>query len=705
MQSDTLLNPRAKLSAFDAFLTSDNEVLRSAAVCALPALGEGSAKDVRAVLLTARLDPDPDVRSDAMEALVPLAEPEDAEDLLHSLAGDPVREVKLAAIRALARLRSTEAVPLLQALVTSRSEDQVAWEDAGSDWEDWLDVQTAAIRALGDMQAEEAIDDLIVALMDAFGQSVDVPVYRALAQMGEIGVATLIEVFNQMKGVARRRAAAALARAAPESFEVHLEKLLAAEEPELRVLALMALAPDDARSEALARDDPDADIRAAALRHAVSAHPDLARRGLSDSSERVRVAALNSLAPPFEPDFREALVDNMLMWLPRCGPELAICVIERLPVLASDRALGPLLQLIDARENDLEVRVAAAKALGAPALEVPVALIAERLENPARQVRATLLAVLLQKVATDDAAMDLAAAVIAGDILLPEPDPEQMTGDVAVPDAGTPKEGAGSSRIWITPEGEIVERENAAQQSGQSTLDAIQLDAHVTLPVASPMAGETPEESGAKLAKRRAVEGSDDLAPSLACDAMRIFRDCVEGKLTEAMMARVDDPDETIRRAAWETLAGRAVAPAFRKTAEAGSADSDPLIRMAAFRILLQDPDPAVLSRGLNDADALIRAEAVAHLPASQALDFIGDTATAVRQKAAQKILTSGETTFIQAAMRAVIDSERSDTLGMLARQADAAQERAFEILADSVDNPRRALIILRGLAPRHDAS
>lgn len=699
MQVDTLMKSpaRSALWPLDRYLLAENDVLRSAAVRALPVLAMDGAEAVRDALRGALLDPDPDIRSDAMGLLGPMAQAEDAELIRKSLQGDPVREVKLAAIAALARLGDHDSIPLLRALVRSRAEDEVAWEDAGSDWEEWLDVQTAAITALGTLQAEEAIDDLIEVLFDAFGQSVDVPVCQALSDIGEIGVATLLEVFNQAKGVARRRAGAALSQADPDSLRLQLDALLAAEEPQLRHLALRVLAPEDARSALLTRSDPDPGVRAAALRHAAPAVAELARDGLSDASETVKAAALACLSGPFDPEFEKALVDNMLTWLDRASPPLAIAVIERLPQWASDRARDACLKVIDDADRDLEIRVAAAKALGRPDLQTPVDVIAAHLDNPAHQVRMTLLTVLRERAAVDHHAVEIAASVIAGEIAVPEQPWQRQAVDHEQPDAGTPKEGSGPAKIWITPEGDIIARDAADAQEGLSTLDAILADAEVSQP--PKLAGETPEESAPKRAKRRAVEGSDDIAISLACDAMRVFEGHESSVLTSALIARLDDGDATLRRTAWQVLASCRPDADLQCRAQAGFRDKDPTIRLAAYRILSKLAPDVLLADALADDDALIRAEAIAGLPAEAALAFIGDPAPVVRDRAVRRILEAGEGKSIEAAVEHAIRAERQDTLRKLVAGTRIAQEAALAALSAADVTDRRALIVLTGLA------
>ncbi len=108
-------------------LQSENEVVRCLAAKALGHIGSDLAADA---LVAALMDPDPDVRADAMEALVTCARPRDAAPVCRSLIGDPVQEVKIAALRVLARLGDRESIALIRRLALDRAEDTVSWEDA-----------------------------------------------------------------------------------------------------------------------------------------------------------------------------------------------------------------------------------------------------------------------------------------------------------------------------------------------------------------------------------------------------------------------------------------------------------------------------------------------------------------------------------------------------------------------------------------------
>jgi HEAT repeat protein len=698
MQADTLVRetPFEALGAFGPYLASKNEVFRSAAIQAIANDRDLPTDDVRSALLGFLLDEDPDIRCDAMEALTHLARPEDAETIRRSLQGDPVREVKLAAIATLARLQDTNSVPLLRSLALSRSDDQVAWEDEISDWEEWLDVQTASIAALGALQAKEAVDDLITALFDTYGQSVDIPVFKALGQMGDHGVSVLLEIFKETKGAMRRNAASALLELAGDTLRPHLDRLLATDERQLRLLAVKILPKDDPRGAELARNDSDPEIRAEALRQFASITPGLAQACLSDSNEVVKAAAIKGLSAPFDPDFHQAFVDNMLVWLETAGAQLGCAIVEKLVDIAPNRALGPFVQVLKDRSRNLELRIAVAKGLCAPQLKAPLSIIAECLDNPARQVRVALLTGLKVHAAHDAKAIELACQAIDGVLQLSEPDPLPIVGENR-PDAGTPKEGSGPSKIWITPDGDIVERDDQTPELSQSrsTLDAILSDPQVA--VVPKLAEDTPEETGSKRAKRRAVEGSDDLAGTLALDTLTLFADVDGTLLSEAIIRRTSDPDERMRRAAWTALAKRPVDEDCLEYAALAFKESDPVIRIAALRLLSAHGRVAQLADALSDEDALIRAEGVAALPAASAAGFLSDPASSVRTAAAESILGSGQESLIKAAIETAIDAEKGDTLRLLV-STKAARRIAVEHLSQSTTSNRGALITLRGL-------
>lgn len=692
-----------EISALQRFLDGENDVLRCAAVRALPHV-TGDRTAPRTALISALLDPDADVRTEAMEAFTCVATLKDVPVILRSLEGDPVREVKLSAIDALRQLPDETATGLLRALVLSRAEDRVSWEDEGSDWEDWLDVQIAAIRALGDLGVTDAIEDMMAARDDEYGQQLDVPVFNALAAMGETGVSWLVAVISTEGGHAGQRAADVLARCAPEALLLYIDTLVGSEDARLRALAVPHIAPDEALLGVLALKDTDAGVRRAALERAAPVQPDLAIRALRDSDAAVQAVALDNLSEPLPNEGRETIVDNMLAWLQRGSPALMRAAATKLPELAPDRAETELLALIGDSQRPLDARVAAASALGTLVPPVTVSTLASLLSNPAQQVRARLLGLLSDRALVGDTeAQGVLADAIGGTLLSDEdavcvPPKEQTGADVAL----SKDDGGGSGRIRITRDGEIVEDEDA--QVGidpqGSTLDSI-LNTQAPAP---DLAEDTPEESAPKRRKRRAVEGPSAIAEALILEAMQTAAAANVSDLETSLLDQAGNGTDGARRAAWQCLARRAThhLPREEACAAARSAfgDPDPVIRLAAYQIRMRRPvEEDLVQLASRDEDALIRAEAVRALPPESALAHFADPVLTVRSAALQRLTIAERPDLATAAFDQLVEAERSDTLSSLLSASAPATATAFSTLTDASLPLRKALVILTALS------
>ena len=320
------------------YLDAPEDVIRCAAARALAVLGDESAAPA---LVEALMDPDPDLRADAMAALVRCARPEDAPAIRRSLKGDPVPEVKIAAVQALARLKDEPSIPLLRGLARSRCEAEVAWEEEGA-WDDWLDIQVAAIEALGAMGAADAVDDLVRARGDEDGQDLDHVVIGALAGIPGPGVETVRGFLGHGDARVRQRALAALSGAARDLLLPMREALVRDPSPHVRRLAIDCFEEGDEALATLALEDPDASVRAAALACAAPMRPHVLRSALHDSDETVRAVALEARgsrpAGADEPD----LVANVEAWLRTASSRLARICATVLPTLAGADALHAL---------------------------------------------------------------------------------------------------------------------------------------------------------------------------------------------------------------------------------------------------------------------------------------------------------------------------------------------------------------------------
>ncbi|WP_424969235.1 HEAT repeat domain-containing protein [Dinoroseobacter sp. S76] len=690
--------PAETAATLATHIQSDNEIIRSAAIKALAGLGVAPALSLP-LLTDALMDPDPDVRTDAMDALSRCALPEHTELLVFSLEGDPVREVKRAALSGLARLRATSALDLIRALTLSRSEDRVAWEDENSDWEDWLDIQIAAIEALGEMRATEAIEDLMAARDDELGQTLDIPVFDALAKIGHDGVVWLLAILETEGGPARRRALTKLCQLDPALLVDHLDRLIASPDAQLRAHVVGQMDPDDTRLAQLAAEDPAASVRIGALQRVATEQPEKAIAALQDPAPEVQAAALDLIPAQLDPELSTSLEDNMLAWLAQGPAVLVRATARHLPRRAPERAEAPLLALIADPQRPLDARVSAVKSLATMEPAIETTRLVDLLGNPAQQIRTTVLVALTTRAQAGDLeAGDAIRAAIQGTLL--SDDVSQATAAPLAdgPDMTVPKEGeSGPRRIRISPEGEIIEDtpEAVASTSSHSTLTAIL----APMEAEPELAEDTPEEAPSKRRRRRAVEGADGVAEALVTEAIKICGTARMNGMTAALLAARPEAPDTAQQAIWTALAQTSPDPdcaeALLSAAHKAHGHEDPVIRAAAYAVLAKlAPDSPCLAAALEDPDALIRAAAIRRLPPEDALAYLGDGAMAVRHGAVDVILTEGSDAAQRQMAERIASAERADTLAYALAQSEPARRWFYDRLS-TPDLGDRAVFIL----------
>ena len=483
------------------YLDAPEDVIRCAAARALAALGDERAAPA---LIEVLLDPDPDLRADAMAALVRCARPEDASAIRRSLTGDPVPEVKIAAIQALARLKDEPSLPLLRGLARSRCEAEVAWEEGA--WDDWLDIQVAAIEALGAMGAADAVGDLVQARGDEDGQDLDHAVFGALAGIPGRGVEALRGFLGHGDARVRQRALAALSGAARDLLLPMREALVRDSSPHVRRLAIDCFEEGDEALAALALEDPDASVRAAALARAGPMRLDVMRSALRDSDEAVRAVALEARgsrpAGADEPD----LVANVEAWLRTAGPRLATTCAAVLPTLAGADALHALRETAGDDSRPLDVRIAALHSLRT--IETGEAVDALRLAAayPSSQLRLAALSALagLVRNASDEVrrkALSVLMDAVCGALRVGSEGEAQQAEESVVADDSLPED--------------VEDAEAADPPYPRSTLEAIRAREVKSIPP-SPEAAEqeltatSPTRRSRARPRRVAIEGSDE---------------------------------------------------------------------------------------------------------------------------------------------------------------------------------------------------
>lgn len=265
---------------------------------AIKAAGQWGLPSARNVLLEATRNDDPDVRVDALQTLVKLGEKGLGETFLWSLQNDPVSESKIAALSGLQAEDRELAAPLLRKLSVESFDDEIAWEDENADWDDWLDVQKEAIRTIGRLGIEEALDDLMTAAKDEFGQELWREVFEAYAGLGRPGFLALLDAGQSASERQRSRAARALGTSSDPHALKALDGLCQDKSVDVRLAALETMLERGAPlSDAQLIEDPSPLIRSmTAAKSPTISVDDLVNLVVHDDDRTVRLAAIRRLS-------------------------------------------------------------------------------------------------------------------------------------------------------------------------------------------------------------------------------------------------------------------------------------------------------------------------------------------------------------------------------------------------------------------------
>lgn len=624
-------------------------------------------------LIGALLDEDEDVRVDVAGALAQLADPRAVAPLLESLVGDPCGEVKVAAVKGLAGLRAPEAVPWLRRLAVSR-DAEIAWDESAyyaDGWDDWVDIQIAAIDALGDMSVHEAVPNIVAAIEDEDGQDLSEVGFKALSRLGPQGVAALSGFLESGDERRRRRVAVALAAADEPAAQAIVAQILRDPSKDVRLAAAQALAArasDDDRLAVLF-EDPDAELRAEMIRLCGRHHPDRLIERLDDGSESVQCAALEVLPRAQGVIVDDALTEMLTAKVLESPPMVAAAAAGTLTEIAPALARGLLAERLAETTAAPDVRLAAVRGLTVTGGDTATQALIGVLGDDERQVRLEAMAGLVEfaKAAEDwpNAAGDALLAALRGE-LVPEPDTEAAPAEAAaepgdaVPAGETPDDTS-----------EQTEEEAAEAAFPVSTLASILADNDAptaTLPDPGDKV-ELTNEDMERLAltvrqpTKKVVAITQQVAPyqDVRRFAARLLGDLAHEDVADALAAVLDEGDRDLRLAAADSLARigerRGGLPAATVEAlSAAYANTDRDLRLAVIRALgmskvggvSEDEGVAdLLIRCLKDEDSFIRLEAVGALAALGAAEheippLLQDADPGVRSAAAQAIAAAG---------------------------------------------------------------
>ncbi|NSX55650.1 HEAT repeat domain-containing protein [Parasulfitobacter algicola] len=691
------------LSLISRHLASDNAVIRCAAARALGALNDPRAASM---LVDALMDEDPDVRDDAMMALRRCAAPEHAQTILESLLGDPVKDVKIAAIQVLAKLNAVIAIPVLRGLALDRMEDKIAWEDQAGMWDDWLEVQIAAIAALGKMQDRGAVEPILAATQDELGQELEDVAFAALAQIPETGTAALLGIVRHPSDKTRRFALNALLNAKLSVLGPMIDVLANDVSPQIRILSLRACSADHGCVEQLGQDS-DPQVRFATLDRFGAQRPDLALAGLADTSEAVRALALSLVSEHPEPP--KDLFSNAAAWLAGARSELAIACITAMAKLDAPRAAPVLIDISGKPEQQAELRIAAIAALSASSDPDVIQHMAAMVHNPDRQLRAAALKALARVIQRDDQLAPMAedAIIAAINHISADNDVIPMAVQGGQGDLGATRvEGPTDPRIMITRDGDIV-AENPDAESivvkpdfPRSTLQHLQ-DQN------APGQGDTPKIPQGR--RRVAIAGPDNFATDLRITAIGIAASIKSTGLAKAILECVDDPHPDVRtavyRAGLQLVDHHILKQPQRRAFAKGLKDTQPQVRADALRMLLKtgDVDQGIIKLSA-DPDPIVRMICVQSYAVDQTcqlLDALHDSAEIVRRAALHRIMAIQSRFAMSKAIQIAFDMGETAGLGSVINAEQDARHLCLEILARPNTSSHDVLSILIAFGPR----
>ncbi|MDM8545387.1 HEAT repeat domain-containing protein [Candidatus Venteria ishoeyi] len=183
-------------------------------------------------------DEDVDVCIDTVMALADMQDASSAGTLIESLLKDPDGEVKVAAVKALVQLKSVEAIPHLLEVAEHRPEN-INFESG--DWDDWWDIQLEAIKGLGELQVTDAVPVLERILTADEGQDIESEILTALAQIGGEANEVLTRRLQHGSDKQRRRVARALRNSRDKTTFKLMEQTLQDKNHYVRAAGIEAL--------------------------------------------------------------------------------------------------------------------------------------------------------------------------------------------------------------------------------------------------------------------------------------------------------------------------------------------------------------------------------------------------------------------------------------------------------------------------------
>jgi HEAT repeat protein len=216
-----MMGREAVISQLSSWLEKGNEADRFYAVRTLSKI---NAEQVSEQLIARLGDEDDDVCTEAATALGKLACIDAVPVLKEAVGHHDLGDVRIAATAALSAIASDDAIDTLMELAQSRPEglDQ----DSIEGWDDYWDIQRAAVIALGEHHVDKAVPLLMSLLTSDDCDDLEPEILTALAKCGEQGITFLLSCLPSSSNRSVRRIVKALAITAAKYHPVCLANLI-----------------------------------------------------------------------------------------------------------------------------------------------------------------------------------------------------------------------------------------------------------------------------------------------------------------------------------------------------------------------------------------------------------------------------------------------------------------------------------------------
>ncbi|MBT7955990.1 MAG: hypothetical protein HN731_12415, partial [Rhodospirillaceae bacterium] len=608
------------IDALAALLRDSVDIHRCSAA---RALGEIKSDQATEVLIEALLDEDEDVRTDAAEALAVIGDKRASQQLLENLIGDPCSEVKMAAVGALTKMKTTEVIPWLKRLLKSHDEE-IAWDEDEfyeGGWDSWVDLQIAAIKALAEFGAEDAVPEIVTAINDEDAQDLTEFAFAAFARMGAAGAGALVNFLGDKDSRRRRRAAVVLAGIDHDAARKAVLHALKDPAKDVRLAIAGALSTKNFNDQVceILLADQEPELRAIAISRVDEDDVAQLKSWLDDPAGEVQIAVLKRLLTIQGVKTDDDLNDKLQALISDGKPSVVSIALEAFAALFDEAASETLLEVLADQEQSEAVRLGALRGLKKIATEEAVSAIGQTLTAPDRQIRFDAIAALGELAVskeTADQARDILIAALNAEITpLPE-EPEEQKQSLAPYEEEV--EGESSEEIADEGTGEELSEEQEEDQDEEfptSTWGAI-------MGTDGPKEGRMAELSESK---KNRIHLTDTDMEMLALSAQTPRKGRV--RLAEETPAFKDVPQFAAR--VLGEVPGDDVASALALNIENGNAQ----VRLAALDSLVQIGESmgalpkdavAALMRVVANSERDCRLLAVRALGAAKAADCAG---------------------------------------------------------------------------------